>query len=102
MDITPHLKSKLQSFGALNYSPERIADLLGYAAEERRMLLASLARDDSAAALAYKQGQMICKYNIDAELAKAAEKGDIDAIKMLTELREKETLESIKKELFGI
>jgi phosphoglycolate phosphatase-like HAD superfamily hydrolase len=93
---------KIRNFGALNYAPERIADLLGYVGEERRKLFIELADEQSQAAVIYRQGQGIGKYNIDVELLKNAEKGVPEAIDLLDERQRRETVINLKKELFGI
>jgi hypothetical protein len=94
--------NKIRNFGALNYAPERIADLLGCVGEERRKLLIDFADEQSDVAITYRQGQGIGKYNIDAQLAKDAEKGYPQSIALLQERRKEETIENLKKELFGI
>ncbi|MDR1198694.1 MAG: hypothetical protein LBK94_06735 [Prevotellaceae bacterium] len=93
---------KIRNFGALNYSPERIADLLGYIDEQRRTLLVAFTDDGSDVAVYYKQVQAIGKYNIDAQLAKNAERGDTDAAMVLQTRRKTETVDNLKKQLFGI
>ncbi|MDR1629931.1 MAG: hypothetical protein LBS36_06935 [Oscillospiraceae bacterium] len=94
--------NKIRNFGALNYAPERIADLLGCVGEERRKLLLDFADEQSNIATTYRQGQGIGKYNIDAQLAKDAEKGNTESVSLLQERRKAETIEILKKELFGI
>ena len=94
--------NKIRNFGALHYAPERIADLLGYVDEERRKLLVDFANEQSDVTITYRQGQGIGKYNIDAQLAKDAEKGKIESAVLLQERRREETIENLKKELFGI
>ena len=94
--------NKIRNFGALNYAPERIADLLGYAGEDRKQLFIQLADEKSEAHIAYLQGQSIGKYNIDAQLAKQAERGDADSVKLLQDRQNDETISNLKKELFGI
>jgi hypothetical protein len=97
-----NIRNKIRNFGALNYAPERIADLFGYIGEERRELLVALADEQSDVAVMYRQGQGIGKYNIDSQLAKDSERGSIEAITLLQERRKTETIENLKKELFGI
>jgi hypothetical protein len=96
------LLHKIRNFGALNYAPERMADLLGYTKEQRLELYRFLADERSEVTIAYRQGQAIGKYNIDAQLAKNAEKGDTQAAGLMQERRQTETVENLKKELFGI
>jgi hypothetical protein len=93
---------KIKNFGALNYSPQRIADVLGCVGKQRRILLVAFTDDESDVAVHYKQGQAIGKYNIDAQLAKNAERGNTDAAQQLLARRQTETVDNLKKELFGI
>jgi hypothetical protein len=94
--------NKIRNFGALNYAPERIADLLGYVGEERRKLFVEFADEQSDVAITYRQGQGFGKYNIDVQLTKFAEKGSPEAVTLLQDRRKTERIENLKKELFGI
>lgn len=50
----------------------------------------------------YDQGVAIGQYNIDAELAKQSEKGDVFSIIELNKRQEHNKLNNLKKELFGL
>lgn len=51
---------------------------------------------------AYKQGRALGEYNIDAELAKKAEDGDIESIKLLEARKNERVEKDLRNELFGI
>ena len=52
--------------------------------------------------MAYQNGLAIGSWNIDAELAKQAEKGDVDSISALAERSKERRIKDLKKQLFGI
>lgn len=94
--------SQVRSFGALGYSFQRICDLLQLDKRQQEALALRLSRPDDEYFLAYRNGCAIGEYNIDAELAKKAEIGDIDAVNIL-ESRKCARLElDLRKKLFGI
>lgn len=94
--------SQVRTFGALGYSPERIADLLGLTRLQRSVLNLRIVSPGDTYYTAYRNGISIGEYNIDAELAKQAERGDIDAITAL-ESRKQQRLEfDLRKQLFGV
>lgn len=94
--------SQIRSFGAMGYSPERIADLLNLSKEERVELTVRLSLPGDEYHNAYKNGMAVGEWNIDAELAKQAEKGDIDAIAALGTRTKERQVNDLKKRLFGI
>ena len=51
---------------------------------------------------AYNNGRALGEYNIDAELAKKAEAGDIDAINTLEERKNLRVELDLRKQLFGV
>ncbi len=51
---------------------------------------------------AYQQGLALGEYNIDAELAKKAEKGDNDSITLLEERKSERAEKDLRMKLFGI
>ena len=51
---------------------------------------------------AYENGRALGEYNIDAELAKKAEDGDIDAINTLEERKNLRVELDLRKQLFGV
>lgn len=94
--------SQVRTFGALGYSIDRIAKLLSLTKKQKMALLIRLDIADDPYAIAYANGRAIGEYNIDAELAKQAEKGDISSIETL-ERRKNERIElDLRKQLFGV
>ena len=94
--------NQIRTFGALNYTPERICQLLGLKKAKREALLYRITLPGDIYFEAYQQGLALGEYNIDAELAKKAEKGDNDSITLL-EARKKERAEKdLRMKLFGI
>jgi hypothetical protein len=51
--------------------------------------------------VAYDNGRAIGEYNIDVELTKLAERGDIEAITTLAERSKERKMKDLKKDLFG-
>lgn len=94
--------SKVRMFGALGYDAERIADLLGLHGEIRTELMVRLSIKGDELRVAYDNGRAIGEYNIDAELTKQAERGDIEAITTLAERSKERKLKDMKKDLFGV
>ena len=51
---------------------------------------------------AYRNGCVLGEYNIDAELAKKAEAGDVTAIETLETRKKERTVKDLRNQLFGI
>lgn len=94
--------SKIRTFGALGYSAEHIADLLGIKGHERADLIYRILTPGEDYHLAYSNGFAIGEWNIDAELAKQAERGNIDSIEVLSTRSKQRVVRDIKRELFGL
>lgn len=102
MLISDEYLSQVRSFGALGYSPERIANILGLSKKEKFALLLRISIPGDTYFQAYTNGKSIGEYNIDAELAKQAEKGDVAAIETL-ERRKNDRIElDLRKQLLGV
>jgi len=93
---------KIRNYGALKYAPERICKMLGLFGEDSQRFLVEFEDEESQIRQFYDQGVAIGDYNIDAELAKQSEKGEILAIIQLQERQEKTKISTLKHELFGI
>lgn len=94
--------SQVRTFGALGYSAERICNLLGLRGKEKIALAIRIGLSGDVYNDAYSNGRALGEYNIDAELAKRAEAGEIDAITAL-ETRKNERIElELRKNLFGV
>lgn len=94
--------NQVRTFGALNYTPERICQLLGLRKAKREALLYRIALSGDIYFEAYQQGLALGEYNIDAELAKKAEKGDNDSITLLSERKNERAEKDLRMKLFGI
>lgn len=102
MQITKDIKHKIRNFGALQYSPDKICTLLGLEPVERAELIAELNNPTSELKRTYEQSKAIADYNIDAELTKKAEKGDIMAILEIEKKQYMRNVDETRKKLFGI
>ena len=94
--------NKIRTYASLGYSPQRIADILALSTEERVRMISLIGTDGSDLNQYYRQGIAIGDYNKDVELTKAAEKGDIDAITLLSERQHDREVADIKRELFDV
>lgn len=94
--------AQIRSFGALGYSPERIVAILNLTGKEKAEIIVRLNMPDDLYYAAYQNGLAVGSWNIDAELAKQAEKGDIDSISALAERSKDRRIKDLKKKLFGI
>lgn len=94
--------SQVRTFGALGYTPQRICNLLGLRGKERTALCVRVTLPGDIYHDAYDNGRALGEYNIDAELAKKAESGDIDAITTLEERKNLRVELDLRKQLFGV
>lgn len=94
--------NQVRTFGALNYTPERICQLLALSKAKREALLYRITLPGDIYFEAYRQGLALGEYNIDAELAKKAEKGDNDSITLLEERKNERVEKDLRMKLFGI
>ncbi len=101
-ELSDEYVNQVRTFGALGYTPERICQLLGLKKVKRIVLLYRISIPGDTYYEAYQQGRALGEYNIDAELAKKAEKGDTDAITLLEERKNERAEKDLRFELFGI
>ena len=94
--------SQVRTFGALGYTPHRICSLLGLRGKEKVALTIRLALPGDVYNDAYRDGCALGEYNIDAELAKKAETGDVSAIETLETRKKERTVKDLRNQLFGI
>lgn len=93
---------QVRTFGALGYTPDRICRLLKLSKKDSVSLMLRISIPGDAYHEAYFQGQYIGEYNIDAELAKKAEKGEADAIMLLEERKHERKVKDLRLKLFGV
>lgn len=96
------LLTKVMNFGALKYGPYKICKLLGFTLEQTDEFLVHFADEQSDIRIKYEQGVSIGDYNLDAELAKLGESGDVLAISTLGTRQYHRKMDEMKKDLFGI
>lgn len=94
--------TQVRTFGALGYTPERICRLLKLNKKDAVSLRLRIGIVGDAYNDAYQQGRYLGEYNIDAELAKKAEKGDVEAVVMLEERKHDRQVKDLRFKLFGI
>ena len=101
-ELSDEYVNQVRTFGALSYTPERIRQLLGLRKVKRIALLYRIGIPGDVYYEAYHQGRALGEYNIDAELAKKAEKGEIDSITLLEERKNGRAEKDLRMKLFGI
>ncbi len=94
--------SQVRTFGALGYTPSRICDVLGLRGKEKTALTLRMSIPGDAYHDAYRNGKALGEYNVDAELAKKAEKGDVEAIETLETRKKERAVKDLRNQLFGV
>lgn len=92
----------VRTFGSLGYSHKRICQLLNLKGKEKAAMLVRLSIPGDVYHEAYSNGMALGEYNIDAALAKQAEKGDSEAVKILEERKRERVVIDLRKQLFGV
>lgn len=100
--ISDEYVSQVRTFGALGYSPHRICSLLGLRGKEKIALTIRLSLIGDVYYDVYRNGCALGEYNIDAELAKKAEAGDVTAIETLETRKQERIVKDLRNSLFGI
>lgn len=93
---------QVRTFGALGYTPDRICSLLKLNKKDSISLKLRISLPGDVYQEAYSQGRYMGEYNIDAELAKKAEKGEVDAIMLLEERKHDRKVKDLRLKLFGV
>lgn len=93
--------AQVRQFGSLGYAPERIASMLSITGMKRTCLIMRITTPGDTYNTAYYYGKSVGEYNIDAELAKRAEKGEVDAIILQQQRKDLRSELDLRKELFG-
>ena len=101
-ELSDEYVNQVRTFGALGYTSERICQLLGLRKNKRIALLYRITLPGDVYCEAYHQGRALGEYNIDAELAKKAEKGENEAITLLEERKNERAEKDLRMKLFGI
>lgn len=102
MIVDEQTLKKVRDLGALGHTPSQIASLLDIPVRDKAAFLDELSRPETLMYAAYLKGKTIIEYNTNVELAHAAEKGDVEAIKLLSERKLKQKEAELLTELFGL
>lgn len=93
---------QVRTFGALGYTPDRICSLLKLDKKDSISLRLRIGLTGDVYNDAYQQGRYLGEYNIDAELAKKAERGDVEAVMLLEERKHDRQVKDLRFKLFGV
>lgn len=102
MTLDQNTLNKIRNYGALKYTADRICALLAIDGEERDAFLKEWDDPTGQVRKYYNQGVAIGDYNMDVELAKQGEKGDVIAISELQRIQQKRKIDQTRNELFGL
>lgn len=100
--MNPDWKNRVFTCAVLGYSVDRISRLLGSSEAEVKQIAVRLITDGDELCESYRRGRATGEYNIDVEVAKQADQGDIDAIELRTKRAKERRVDDLKQELFGI
>jgi hypothetical protein len=89
-------------YGCSRIDPAQIASLLRIPAAEREAFLDEFTRPETKVYESYANGRAMMDYNTNVELARAAEKGDVEAISKLDERKQEQKAIELMADLFGI
>lgn len=79
-NLTEDQQKEMVNMGALGYTPEIVASIMGFPEKE---VFAELGKKDSEMSKLYLKGQNMNQYKIDLKLLEMAQSGDIKAIDKL-------------------
>jgi len=102
LDVNARIIDKIEEFGKLKYSKERIAAALGYSKREREEFIRIFEECTSEERLAYERGLVIGDAEIEIGLSKAAQNGDNFCANELLNRQDHRRLDELRIELFGI
>lgn len=102
MTIDEQILKRIRDMGAIGHTPAQIASLLRIPAAEREAFLDEFTRPETKVYESYTNGRAMMDYNTNVELARAAEKGDVEAISKLDERKQEQKAIELMADLFGI
>lgn len=88
-------------YGRMNYSPDRIARLLGLCPEERSLFFSRINDPSDELCTEYQKGLAIADLKLDKALEKAGMTGNVDAIIELGKRRYHQKMDELVKNRFG-
>lgn len=93
---------EVKEYARKGYSPSRIANLLGFGKYERMLFLERVSSADDVYHVGYIQAFEEGQDDIDKALKEKANKGDLEAIKLLAERENERRIKELRLELFGV
>lgn len=93
---------QIRDMGALGHTPAQIAALLRIPHTGRDAFLDEFTRPETKVYESYANGKAMMDYNTNVELARAAEKGDVEAVTKLDERKQEQKAIELMADLFGI
>lgn len=93
---------EVKEYARKGYSPSRIANLLGFGKYERMLFLERISSPDDVYHVGYIQAFEEGQDDIDKALKEKADKGDLEAIKLLAERENERRIKELRQELFGV
>ena len=102
MTLDENTLKKIRDWAALGHTPGQIASLLGVSYQHREAFLDEFPRPDTKVNQYYMQGKAMMDYNVNVELTREAERGDIAAIETLDLRKQNQKVAELLSDLFGI
>lgn len=99
--LSEDLFPRIKVYAQLGYSPERIASLLDLSCRECQALVHRLTSNGDEFNQVYLNAMATGENVIDNELAKKAEKGDVEAAELLQGRRNERNHLDLRRELLG-
>lgn len=94
--------ARMKDLAVIGLSPAQIAERMGLEGLERSNFLNSITKDDHPLHKEYFQSYRHYQEDMDAALSMSALSGDPKALRLAYELNRQNTVDDLKKELFGI
>lgn len=102
MTVNDQMIQKIRDYAMCDMTPLQIASLLNILPAGLDTFIDAFLQPETLIAQAYKKGRNMMDYNTNVELARAAEKGDVEAIEMLAHRKEEQKYNEALAEMWGI
>lgn len=99
LDLTGEQKNDIRRMAALGYSPEDIAGCLGLGIPERILFVYDAGIPGTAIQKLIREGVLVSQAAPEIKLHEAAEGGNLDAVKLLEEIRKRRLFENLLKDM---
>lgn len=97
--LTGEQKNDVRRMAALGYAPEDIAAYLGLDASECFLFVYDAGIPGTTIRRLIREGVLVSRAAPEIKLHEAAEDGNIDAVKLLTEIQERRLFENLLKDM---